>query len=202
MVFFNQASDDPIALQLVNTNECKVEGRTSAFGLVLHQYSGTNSQGSQCAKYVLRYELSTQSKLQFTLQQLEICQAPPRAGPFNLIGYSWGAVIAARTALHYASLGVKIDYLALIGAPINQSLLHALRINHSIKKMIIVDLQEHGDPIYAGISDIELIQAVPTLASQMGDGKGDGHFYYAVENGEGQVRRKLLAEKLYREGLR
>lgn len=96
----------------------------------------------------------------------------------------------------------KIDNLVLIGAPINTSLLIAVRSNPNIKNVIIINLLQHGDPIYAGMSDIELIQSVPKLASQMRSGKGEGHFYYAIEGGEGKVRRQMLAKTLFEKGLR
>jgi hypothetical protein len=202
VIFYNQDSNDPIALQFVNTNGCKIDGARSAFGLVLHRYSGINSQGKPCEKYVLRYELATPRVQEFSLQKLEIRQAQPVAGQFNFIGYSWGAVIAARTALEYAKGKARIDNLVLIGAPINMSLLMAVKSNPNIKKVVIMNLAQHGDPIYAGMSDIELINSVPSLASQMRRGNGEGHFYYAIEGSEGKVRRQMLARKIFDEGLR
>lgn len=71
--------------------------------MVLRTYSGRNAQGKVCEKYVLRYELTTPRVLDFSLQKLEINQPVPTNGQFNFVGYSWGAVIAARTALHYAT---------------------------------------------------------------------------------------------------
>src|SRR5690606_14651995 len=50
VVFYNQDSNDPIALQLVNTNGCIVQGSRSAFGLVMRTYLGMNSQGKACEK--------------------------------------------------------------------------------------------------------------------------------------------------------
>ncbi len=52
------------------------------------------------------------------------------------------------------------------------------------------------------MSDIELINAVPKLASQMRGGKGEGHFYYAIEGAEGNARRQMLAKSLVCNGLR
>lgn len=106
------------------------------------------------------------------------------------------------TALHYSRQGVKVDYLVLVGAPINTSLLKAVNFDPNIQKMIVIDLADHGDPIYAGMSDIELIEAVRTLAEQMMSGTGEGHFHYAVESGEGATRRMVLARSLYQRGLR
>ncbi|WP_110187058.1 hypothetical protein [Pokkaliibacter plantistimulans] len=202
VIFYNQDENDPIALQLVNTNNCKVEGSRSLFGLVVNTYSGINSQGKPCEKYVIRYELSTPRPKDFSLQNLEIFRALPRGGQFNFIGYSWGSVIAARSALFYARRGVTVDHLVLIGAPINQSLLVAVRANTRIKKVSVINLTGYGDRIYAGMSDVEIIQSVPTMAEQMKAGDGRGHFYYAVEDGDGPMRRLMLAKTLYREGLR
>lgn len=202
VIFYNQDSNDPIALQLVNTNGCKVESNRSFLGLVLRTYSGRNTQGKLCEKYVIRYELSTPRTLEFSLQKLEIRQLPPRSGQFNIVGYSWGAVIAARTALYYARNSTEIDHLVLIGAPINASLLMAVRSNPYIKNVSIVNLSQYGDPIYAGMSDVELIKAVPILASQMRSSKGEGHFYYAVEGADGKSRRRILAKSLFQLGLR
>ncbi len=202
VVFYNQDSNDPIALQLVNTNGCKIQRSRSALGLVLRTYSGMNTQGKPCEKYVIRYELSTPRVLDFSLQKLEVHQAPPINGQFNFIGYSWGAVIAARTALKYARGNIAVDNLVLIGAPINTSLLTAVRSSPNIKNIIVKNLTQYGDPIYAGMSDIELINAVPKLASQMRGGKGEGHFYYAIEGAEGNARRQMLAKSLACNGLR
>ncbi|WP_328188299.1 hypothetical protein [Marinobacter sp. OP 3.4] len=202
VIFYNQSKNDPIALQLVNTNQCKVEGKYSAFGMVVHEYSGRNNRGEECARYVLRYELDTPREVIFSLPSIGIQKQLPTRGQFNFVGYSWGAVIAARSALYYANFQVKVDNLVLVGAPINASLLTAVRTHPKIKNVIVIDLGQHGDPIYAGMSDGELIEAVPTLGMQMVRGKGEGHFYYAVENGEGQTRRHLLARSLFQKGLR
>lgn len=202
VIFYNQSKDDPIALQFVNTNQCKIEEKYSAFGLVVHEYSGRNNQGEECTRYVLRYELETPRHVNFSLHSIDVQKRPPTKGQFNFIGYSWGAVIAARSALYYANFQINVDNLVLVGAPINTSLLTAVRTHPKIKNVIVIDLGQHGDPIYAGMSDGELIDAVPTLGTQMMRGKGEGHFYYAVENGEGQVRRQLLARSLFQKGLR
>jgi len=202
VIFYNQDESDPIALQLVNTNGCQLQGTRSALGLVLHKYSGRNTQGKLCEKYVIRYELKTPRVSNFSLAKIEIKQPPPKSGQFNFIGYSWGAVIAARTALYYAKRQSTIDNLVLVGAPINASLLMAVKINPNIKNVIVLNLNQYGDPIYAGMSDVELIESVPTLASQMRNGKGDGHFYYAIEGGVGRVRRQILANSLSMQGLK
>jgi aryl carrier-like protein len=39
---------------------------------------------------------------------------------FNLIGYSYGSLIAAQLAAKYAQRGSFVDYLVLIGSPISE----------------------------------------------------------------------------------
>lgn len=90
-----------------------------------------------------------------------------RAATFNSIGYSWGGVIAALSARYHALAGDEVDKLALVGPPIEQSLMDWVKSMPNIKNVIVVNLSEQGDPIYAGMSDMELISAVPTLFSQM-----------------------------------
>lgn len=201
VIFYNQDENDPIALHLVNTSQCKLEGEIKALGLVVHRYSGNNSKGRPCERYVIRYELRTPRPGDFSLRNIGIQQNPPTRGQFNLIGYSWGSVIAARSAIFYARSGVNIDNLVLIGAPINDSLLKAVKYNSHIKNLIVMNLGQHGDPIYAGISDIDLAMAALKLAVQMNAGRGEGHFYYALEGDEGARRRLLLALDLVQKGL-
>lgn len=119
---------------------------------------------------------------------------------FNLIGYSYGSVVAAQLGAKYALQGTVIDHLVLIGSPISQSFLEKLRSISSIRKVVIIDLDEHGDPIYAGMSVIELFTQLPLLASQMPD--SEGHFYYADPSKIGDERRRSLAEALYQIGVR
>ena len=78
----------------------------------------------------------------------------------------------------------------------------AVKSASNIENVIVINLQRYGDPIYAGMSDVELIQHIPTLASQMAAGEGDGHFYYAVSNEIGNSRRQMLAISLFNKGLR
>ena len=78
----------------------------------------------------------------------------------------------------------------------------AVKSNPNIKKVVVMNLTQYGDPIYAGMSDIELINSVPMLASQMRRGNGEGHFYYAIEGSVGKIRRQALARKIVDEGLR
>lgn len=108
-------------------------------------------------------------------------------------------MVAAQLAAKYARQGTTIDHLVLIGSPISQSFLGMLRDVTDIRK-VVVDLDEHGDPIYAGMSVIELFMELPILASQMPD--SEGHFYYAEPSEVGNERPRKLAEELYRVGVR
>jgi pimeloyl-ACP methyl ester carboxylesterase len=120
---------------------------------------------------------------------------------FNLIGYSYGSIVAAVKALSYANVfRGTVDHVVLIGAPIEESLLQQLRSNSGIKKVIVVDLKQHGDPIYAGITDFELVKSAPELVGQMTE--SSGHFWYAPATPDGAKRRRELAKYLYDQGLR
>ncbi|WP_417531313.1 type VI secretion system PAAR protein [Marinobacter lipolyticus] len=124
----------------------------------------------------------------------------PTASQFNLIGYSYGSVVAAQLAAKYARQGTVVDHLVLIGSPISQAFLGMLRDITDIRKVVVIDLDEHGDPIYAGMSVIELFMELPLLGSQMPD--SEGHFYYAEPSEVGNERRRKLAEELYWMGVR
>jgi pimeloyl-ACP methyl ester carboxylesterase len=123
-------------------------------------------------------------------------------GPqFNLIGYSYGTLIAAHKAISYSDLyNGTVDHLVLIGAPMQESLLQRARRAKNIKKIVLVSLKDKGDPIDAGMSNWEIIRSTPTLAGQQGD--NTGHFWYAPMTPEGAARRRQLARHLYNEGLR
>lgn len=122
------------------------------------------------------------------------------ASQFNLIGYSYGSIIASQLAAKYAIKGTVIDNLVLIGSPISMEFLQRLRNIVQIKKLIIIDLNEYGDPIFAGMSVFELFSNLPTLAGQMPN--SEGHFYYAEPTNIGDKRRNTLANELYALGLR
>ena len=117
--------------------------------------------------------------------------APPRQDTFNLIGYSWGAAVAARTALLYASSGVEVDFLGLIGALVNASLLWAVQSEPLIKNVGVINLTDHGDPIFAGMNDVQIITYAPLLVCQMLEmPAGSGHFYYSDSGTSDSMSRK------------
>lgn len=130
-----------------------------------------------------------------------LLRIPDRKSPqFNLIGYSYGSVISAQLAAKYARKGTVVDHLVLIGSPISKSFITTLNEIKPIKKVIIIDLVEYGDPIYAGINILGLFSKLTLLASQKA--QAEGHFYYIDPTLIGDKRRKILAEDLYRQGLR
>lgn len=125
---------------------------------------------------------------------------------FNMIGYSYGSLLAAQTAYFYAYHGHIVDNLVLVGSPIDEDFLDDLKKLKSIKNIVIKDLRDYGDPLFAGISQMRLIVSGITLAKQMQKtqetGEGVGHFYYASATKEGAKRRRDLAGFIYRQGLR
>jgi pimeloyl-ACP methyl ester carboxylesterase len=121
---------------------------------------------------------------------------------YNLVGYSFGAAIMAQHALYEAELRKnKVDNLVLIGAPINQSLVGRLERSPNIGNVTYINLDAHGDPIYPGMNDAEIVASSPKLGYQMLF-TGSGHFYYSQENAEGAKRRDALARKLFESGVR
>jgi hypothetical protein len=141
----------------------------------------------------------------WSLRAIGINRKLPKEGQFNLIGYSWGSLVAAQSALFHADLGQAIDHLVLIGSPISQAFLDELNNTPKIRRVVIIDLTSKGDRIFAGMSDAELIQSLPSLLAQMTTTQlstsGKGHFFYGAAGREGDIRRHQLAERLKNEGL-
>ena len=125
---------------------------------------------------------------------------------FNMIGYSYGSLVAAQTANFYAYNGHIVDHLVLIGSPIDKKFLEYLRRQQNIKNIIVRDLKEYGDPIFAGIPRPLLLAKGWSLGKQMiktmNSGEGFGHFYYASATAEGARRRRDLAQYICRHGLK
>ena len=169
---------------------------------ISHVYRGTNTTGfdkvdALWSATTLRYEDSDEWTISRGLEN--------PSGQFNLIGYSYGSLLAAQTAHFYANQGHIVDNLVLIGCPIDASFLAKLKTHKNIKMAMVINLTEHGDPIHAGMSQIDLLSSVTILASQneeSGTNKGIGHFYYRPNSFEGKTRREALAEHLYKQGLR
>jgi hypothetical protein len=202
VLFYNQDTSDTIALQFVDTRGCTVDWKIQ-FGLLdVAEYvhtSGKTIKGKNCQD-VIKINIPPFPESKFALKNIGVNKKVPKCGQFNIIGYSWGAVIAARTALYYAKINTKIDHLVLIAPPINDSLYQAVLTHKNIKDRIIIELKEHGDPIEAGMDDMKIIKSVFQLIEQMAN--DSGHFYYGGDNYEGKKRRIELAKALYNAGLR
>jgi hypothetical protein len=128
------------------------------------------------------------------------------SGQFNMIGYSYGSLLAAQTANFYAHNGHIVDHLILIGSPIDADFLRYLKQQQNIRKVVVKDLGAHGDPIFAGISQSRIFLSLLKLRAQMKKTSdtevGVGHFYYAGASTESAHRRRSLARALYSQGLR
>ncbi|WP_342618893.1 thioesterase domain-containing protein [Rhodoferax sp. GW822-FHT02A01] len=125
-------------------------------------------------------------------------------GQFNLIGYSYGSLLAAQTANCYANKGHTIDHLVLIGSPIDGDFLTKLRNHPSIAHVVVINLTAEGDDIYAGMPQATFANPmfIEKLASDMLSGKGEGHFYYGHAVPVLDTRLKELAKYIYSKGLR
>ncbi|WP_417582785.1 hypothetical protein [Nitrincola sp.] len=93
-----------------------------------------------------------------------------------------------------------MDHLVLIGSPISDNFLSIVKGMTNIKNVFVIDLDEFGDPVYAGMTTPRLILSTYTLSEQMKT--SSGYFYYAEKGPAGDERRESLAEELYRLGLR
>jgi hypothetical protein len=121
---------------------------------------------------------------------------------FNLLGYSYGSLLAAQTANSYARQGHVVDHLILIGSPIDAGFLARLRQHANIRKVIVIDLTSVGDPIYAGMTQAELLACVPELARTMQARKGEGHFFYGHVVPDSPTRWASLARMIHAAGVR
>lgn len=206
VVFYNQDDNDSVVLEYGQLPQCdyseEYTERKYLFGTVtVKQYDEVVcTPSSDLLAMRISRDIEAVKATEFPLSAIGIEQPLPSTGQFNIIGYSWGAVIAARTAIYHARRGVKVDHLVLIGAPINKSLKDAVNSHPNIGLTTIIDLQDKGDPIYAGITDEELMRSTVELGRQMIS--GGGHFYYSGDNEEGKQRRRLLAQDLNIIGLR
>lgn len=119
---------------------------------------------------------------------------------FNLIGYSYGSILAAQLGMKYALGGTKVDNVVLIGSPLSYDFSEALRKHPNIRNLVLVNLTDQGDPIYPGMSVQRLVSTAPIVGYQTA--KRTGHFYYSATGDVGDKRRKELAEFLYETGIR
>ncbi len=206
VVLYNQDEKDPVVLEYGELQKCEYGNeyieKKYLFGMVtVRSYNEVVcTPTSDLMALKISRDVSKNKATEFPLSVLQVAKPIPKIGQFNIVGYSWGAVIAARSAIYYARAGVKVDHLVLIGAPINKSLKEAVTSHPNIASTTNIDLTDKGDPIYAGLSDEELMRASVELGRQMLN--GGGHFYYSGDNAEGKARRRELAKLLYEKGLR
>ncbi|GFM55970.1 hypothetical protein PSCICF_21480 [Pseudomonas cichorii] len=206
VVLYNQDEKDPVVLEYGELQKCEygneyIEKKYLFGWITVRSYKDVVcTPTSDLMAMKISRDVNKLKATEFPLSALQINKPLPKVGQFNIVGYSWGAVIAARSAIYHARAGIKIDHLVLIGAPINKSLRDAVSSHPNIESTIIVDLMDKGDPIYAGISDEELMKASVELGKQMFN--GGGHFYYSGDNPEGKSRRRELARFLHDKGLR
>lgn len=66
----------------------------------------------------------------------------------------------------------------------------------------MIDLTSVGDPIYAGMTQAELLASVPELARTMQANKGEGHFYYGHVVPDSPSRWASLARMIHAAGVR
>ncbi|TGE76349.1 hypothetical protein C7Y70_19470 [Pseudoalteromonas sp. KS88] len=123
-------------------------------------------------------------------------------GQFNLVGYSYGSLVAAQVAMTRVKKGGTVDNLVLVGSPIDSSFLKTLRSTPAIKNVIVKDLVQHGDTIRAGMSGASLFNPAVFIPLAKQFGNGTGHFHYAPMSQVGNSRRRELAKELYGAGLR
>ncbi|WP_041742209.1 thioesterase domain-containing protein [Collimonas fungivorans] len=169
---------------------------------IQHVYRGVNTTGNEKTDALwtattLRYQDTDEWTITSGLDN--------PSGQFNLIGYSYGSLLAAQTANFYANQGHIVDHLVLIGCPIDSGFLNSLIMNKNIKNVIRINLTSADDPLYAGMSEAALIASAKTLMDQdtaSGTTKGIGHFYFRPDSKEGRDRRTALAKYLYDQGLR
>ncbi len=124
---------------------------------------------------------------------------------FNLVGYSYGGLQASQAAIDHADRGGRVDHLVLVGTPISKEFLDKQNKHPNINKVEVIDLQEYGDPIKAGMSTGELAKSLPELGLDLSFGSQKdkkGHFYYGGNSAEGQRRRRALARQLKEMGMK
>ncbi|MFP0197019.1 hypothetical protein ACKJSM_17860 [Pseudomonas sp. PHC1] len=206
VVLYNQDESDPVIFEYGELQKCTYGGeyieKKYLYGLITIKSNSVVecTPTSDILAVKISRDVSKIKATEFSLESMEITKPLPKVGQFNIVGYSWGSVIAARTAMYYARSGVKVDHVVLIGAPINKSLKDAVSSHENIGKAIIINLQDKGDPIYAGMTDKELVDSALELGKQMPT--AEGHFYYSGDTADGKARRRELAKLLYSKGLR
>ncbi|WYD79832.1 MAG: hypothetical protein V8K32_11005 [Candidatus Electrothrix gigas] len=160
-------------------------------------------------------------RINWGLEALKVHENLPKKGQFNLMGYSYGSLIAAQSAWYYANEGRTVDNLILVGSPISRNFLDRLQTHPNIRQVIIKNLNEYNDSIYAGMPRDKVkmnannLINIMKIGGQFGDNLGrellgdslyyeggKGHFYYAPNDPIGQKRRRELVQELLGKGVR
>jgi RHS repeat-associated protein len=112
----------------------------------------------------------------------------------NFVGYSFGSVVVAHTALELAQRGVTIDNVVLIGSTIStdSELYKALTASDKIKRVIRVDIPNDG---FSNARDIG-----GAIIEALAKGNDINHFLYARPENDSQ--RQELAKDLHNQGVR
>jgi RHS repeat-associated protein len=160
-------------------------------------WSGGTAADAGVGVFALRNEINLGDKINF---QEKFYSRGDGKGQLNLVGYSYGSLVASHVAMTHVKKGGVVDNLVLVGSPISSSFLRTLQNTSRIKNVHIVNLTAQGDPIYAGMGVVKLFISAPKLTYQMTS--STGHFYYAPGTDVGAARRRELAKDLYGVGLR
>jgi len=88
----------------------------------------------------------------------------------NIVGYSFGSLVAAHEALGRADNGEYVDNVVLVGSPINKSLVEALNAHDNIGQVLVHNLS--GDPLQAPLNDWKIMRGVKKIAGQQADHTG------------------------------
>lgn len=148
--------------------------------------------------------LGDSTNMMFEYNFIDHLGSYPSSGPqLNLIGYSYGGVIAGAAAYGYTNVTeFCVDNLVLIATPIYRENLELLQKNKRVKNIIIHNLMDKDDIVYAGIERLEMIAKSPAVVYNAITAYGEGHFYYAKEGIEGDKRRRELLGWLKSQGLK
>lgn len=169
---------------------------------IKYLFQGTSSSGTIMDAVLSGSMMRYESDRDFRLDESKLYNNAPQ---FNFIGYSYGSLLAAQTAIDYANKGVFVDHIVLVASPIDRDFLMSLKSNQNIGKVHTINIRQFGDPIYAGMTQFELTTSALTLGKQMAEsqskGEGIGHFYYAANSADGRKRRRTLAREIQALGL-
>ncbi|WP_257668292.1 RHS repeat-associated core domain-containing protein [Parapedobacter tibetensis] len=120
---------------------------------------------------------------------------------FNLMGYSYGAVLQAHVALRLANAGHKIDNLVLIGSPIStkSELYKSLTSNKNIRQVLRYDIP--GDKLSNPKNILEFIQGSRQNSDPNNTGEGP-HYDLARPGDDTYDRiRNVVVEWLRQQGV-